>query len=362
MDRSPVFISAETAEALFNWPDAIAALRTAYAQPPDSAANPRRTVASESDAWLRTLPAIPTGGRYFGAKLMGFSGSGSDPGVEYVVVLFDRETSTISAMLDANLITAYRTAATSAVALDLLAPAGKATLGVLGSGIEASMHARAFATVRELNRVIVFSPTEARRKAFASKLSEELAVPCEAVATPEAAIADSTVALAAARSYSEAPILFGHWLSPGTTVVSIGSTVPSQREVDTTVVDRADLIVCDVPDEVLGESGDMLEAQRAGIAVDHKTFSQQSHLRRAGGPPRSGALAYVQVGGRWLSGRSVERDGVDEGHRGRTGSTVTYPVHSQAPLTRVRVTREIRDCEVLRCGLTPGFARVAPRA
>ena len=162
-----------------------------------------------------------------------------------------------------------------------------------------SMHARAFATVRKLERVMVFSPTEARREAFAATLSDELGVPCDAVATPEAAIAESTIALAAARSYGEEPILFGHWLSPGTTTVSIGSTVPSQREVDTTVVERADLIVCDVPDEVVGESGDILEAKRAGISVEHKTFSLSSlirgeldeHRRRARFP------MYKSVGG-----------------------------------------------------------------
>jgi ornithine cyclodeaminase/alanine dehydrogenase len=57
---------------------------------------------------------------------MGRSNSAAVPGAEYVIVLFDRETSSIAAIVDANLITGYRTAATSAAALDRMAAPGAA--------------------------------------------------------------------------------------------------------------------------------------------------------------------------------------------------------------------------------------------
>ena len=57
------------------------------------------------------------------------------------------------------------------------------------------------------------------------------------------------------------------------TVVSIGSTVPNQREIDASVVAACDLIVCDDVDEVAERTGDMLEAQRAGVGFRDKTFS-----------------------------------------------------------------------------------------
>ena len=81
------------------------------------------------------------------------------------------------------------------------------------------------------------------------------------------------VVLAAARSRGEAPIVYGHWLSPGAVVVSIGSTVPQQREIDVSVVERADLIVCDVLDEVLDSTGDMIAATDRGIEFRHKAVS-----------------------------------------------------------------------------------------
>jgi ornithine cyclodeaminase/alanine dehydrogenase len=49
------------------------------------------------------------------------------------------------------------------------------------------------------------------------------------------------------------------------TVVSIGSTLPEQREVDEQVIARAGRIVADMPEEVAHDTGDMLAATRAGI-------------------------------------------------------------------------------------------------
>jgi ornithine cyclodeaminase/alanine dehydrogenase-like protein (mu-crystallin family) len=164
-------------------------------------------------------------------------------------------------------VTAYRTAATSAAALDRLAPHGAVRLAVLGSGLEASMHVRAFRTVREVEELVVYSPTPERRAAFAAQLDGR------AVDEPRDAVLGATVVLAAARSRGELPVLYGDWLAPRVVVVSIGSTVPQQREIDVSVVERCDLIVCDDVHEVTHETGDMLEAARAGVPFTDKTFS-----------------------------------------------------------------------------------------
>lgn len=269
----PLFVSADAARSVFQWEDAIRALQHAYAQPPEHAATPPRTIAQSGKAWLRTLPAAPPGGRYFGAKLMGMAMASPHAGVEYVVVLFDRETSRIAAFLDANQLTGFRTAATSAAALDRIAPAGPARLGVIGSGLEAQMHTRAFAAVRPLSEVVVFSPNQANREAFAQAVTRDLGVPAHAAASAQEAVVDATIALAAARSHDEQPILFADWLRPDATVISIGSTIPLQRESDVSIMARADLIVCDMLEEVLEETGDMIAAREAGIDVKSKSFS-----------------------------------------------------------------------------------------
>jgi alanine dehydrogenase len=269
----PVFVSGDAARTVFRWEDAIKALQSTYGRPLAQAAIPPRTIARADNSWLRTLPAIPPGGRYFGAKLMGMAMGARSPGVEYVIVLFDRETSRIAAFVDANLVTGFRTAATSAAALDRLAPAGPARLAVLGSGLEASMHTRAFASIRPLSEVKVFSPTPERRNAFAEAVTRDLDTPAKGVATAQEAVEGADLVLAAARSRGEVPILYGSWLKPRATVVSIGSTVPEQREIDISVVERSDLIVCDTLEEVLEQTGDMIAARAAGIAFHDKAVS-----------------------------------------------------------------------------------------
>lgn len=297
--QSPVFVSADAAKSVFRWTDAVAALQAVYGRSFEQAATPPRTVAAAGGAWLRSLPAIPPGSRCFGAKLMGASMGTPNAGVEYVIVLFDKATSRIVAFLDAALVTGYRTAATSAAALDRLAPQGSARLCVLGSGLEASMHTRAFASVRPLSEILVFSPTAERREAFAHAATQDLGVPVRAVSDPQAAVAGSDIVLTAARSRGEKPILFGDWLKPDATVVSIGSTIPQQREIDASVVARADLIVCDMLEEVLHETGDMIAARQAGIDVQTRAFSLDALMRGEIAPQREAARIrmFKSVGG-----------------------------------------------------------------
>ncbi len=264
----PMFVSAEVAERVLGWREMVAALARTYAAPQPEGASPPRTVARGATGnWLRTLTAVPPGTRYMGAKVFGI---GRKKTLEYVVVLIDQETGRVAGFVDGNAITGLRTAATSALAVDRMAAPGACTLGVLGAGLEAHTHVRAIAAHRPVAALQVFSPTPARREAFAAEFAAELGVPCKAVASAEAAVAGACIVVAAARSRDESPILYGDWLVPGTLVVSIGSTLPEQREIDSSVVEACDLIVCDTVEEVTEETGDMIAATASGVAFAHK--------------------------------------------------------------------------------------------
>lgn len=270
---SPFFISSDVAREVFDWRDAVDALQQVYANPFGPGACPPRVVAAEGPTWMRALPSNPPGSRYFGAKLMGASMAPGGRVVDYVIVLFERASGRIAGFLDANLITGYRTAATSAAALDKLVGERPFRLGVIGSGLEASMHIRAFAAIRDFAEITVYSTSPARREAFAQSMSDELGISVVAAETPESAVGAADIVLTAARSHDEKPILFGNWLQDHAAVVSIGSTVPEQREIDVSVVERADLIVCDMIEEVLHETGDMLAAKAVGVDLVSRTIS-----------------------------------------------------------------------------------------
>jgi alanine dehydrogenase len=249
-------------QSVFDWNPAIAAVRDAYAAADDNARYPARVIARGGGNWLRTLSGVAGDSGLMGAKSI--AGAMGVRRVSYLISLFDQASAELVALLDGNSITGYRTAATSALAADLLAPPGPLTVSVLGSGFEAKKHVQALAAVRELKSVQVYSPRQESRERCARELAD-LGTAIVAADSPEAAVMGSALVICAARSYDETPILLGRWLDPGSTVVSIGSTVREQREVDADVIARADVVIADVLDEVLHDSGDLIAAREQGI-------------------------------------------------------------------------------------------------
>jgi ornithine cyclodeaminase/alanine dehydrogenase len=191
-----------------------------------------------------------------------------------------------------------RTAATSALAVDRLAPRVPLRVAVLGSGAEANTHVRAVATVRSIQSLAVFSPTRGKREDFARRCKADLGVDARAAESAPAAVEGCDLVIAAARSRDETPILHGAWLAPGMTVVSIGSTVPEQHEVDVEVVRRSDLIVVDVREEVVHATGDMLDARAANVDFEPKlaTLADLVQGRCAGRRRADEIILFKSVG------------------------------------------------------------------
>lgn len=249
---------------LADWRAAIDALRHAYASEVAPAMVPPRSMARGDGNWLRGLSAVSPSGRHMGSKLI--CASLKHRRASYLVSLFDQETTALAALIDGNRITGIRTAATAALAVDAAAPRRPLQVAVIGAGFEARGLLAALAAVRSLVGARVFSPTPASRERFAATFREESGLAIDAVSSAPEAVAGADVVLCAARSRDETPVLRGDWLAPGMTVVSIGSTLPEQREVDEQVVARAAWIVADMPEEVAHDTGDMQAATRAGIA------------------------------------------------------------------------------------------------
>ena len=258
-------LTAADIESLADWAEVVGALRAAYAGRVTDAMVPPRSMARDTGVWLRGLTAVSPSGEHVGAKLI--TVSVANVKASYLIVLIDRHTAELTALIDGNHITGLRTAATSAVFVDEAAPHRPLSVAVLGSGFEAYNHLSALASVRTIARATVFSPTPARRAAFAERAAAELGVTTYAVGDPAAAVEGADVVVCAARARNEEPILRGAWLRAGATVVSIGSTLPEQREVDPETLARADRIVADVLDEVVEQTGDFIAARAAGVDV-----------------------------------------------------------------------------------------------
>lgn len=252
--------------ALADWPTAVHALSKAYAMEVKLAMVPPRSMARGEGIWLRGLSAIAPSGATMGCKLIAASPRARR--ASYLIALFDQQTMALTALIDGNRVTGLRTAATAALAVDRLAPQRPLHVGVIGAGFEARGALECLAAVRQIQSVRVFSPTPASRERFADSFRPALEI--TAVASPEAAVQDTDVVLCAARSRDETPVLRGAWLPAGVTVVSLGSTLPEQREVDEETMARAVCIVADMPEEVAHDTGDAMAAVRAGVDLRAK--------------------------------------------------------------------------------------------
>ena len=266
-----LFLSDADVAGLADWPSAIRALHQAYASAIDPAMVPPRSMARGDGLWLRALTAVSPSGGHLGCKLI--SASTKHRRASYLISLFDQNTMALTALIDGNRITGIRTAATAAVAVDLAAPRRPLRVAVIGSGFEARGLLLALVSVRELAGVKVFSPTSASRERFAADLCAQTSISVEPAASAQEAVQGADVVLCAARSRDESPVLRGEWLEPGMTVVSVGSTLPEQREVDEQVLARAALIVADMVEEVAHDTGDMLAASRAQIDLSSRLVS-----------------------------------------------------------------------------------------
>ena len=178
-----------------------------------------------------------------------------------VVLVFEATHGVLLAMVDATSITSIRTAAASAVATHALARPEAATLALLGSGVQARSHLAAMRAVRPIASVRVWSRNHERASAFAEAMRELHALPVIASSSAEVAVRDADI-ICTTTSSSE-PVLHGAWITPGTHVNAVGSSVAFARELDAHAMRNARLFV-DRRESTINESGDYLLAQREG--------------------------------------------------------------------------------------------------
>jgi ornithine cyclodeaminase len=185
--------------------------------------------------------------------------------------LFDPETGEPVCAAHAGEITAIRTAAASAVATDALARKDASRLVILGTGEQATTHARAINKVRKLESISIWGRSPERAGALAGKLQVELRIPCSTAAAVKEAVAQADI-VCTVSSASE-PILKGEWVRPGTHVNVVGSGYAGPAEVDNELVARARFIA-DSREGVLLQGAEFLRAKAAGLVNDEHIVAE----------------------------------------------------------------------------------------
>jgi alanine dehydrogenase len=229
---------------------------------------PRINLEAGPGQFFRVMPCVITGLGVMGLKAFNSSTSG---GVRYVIGLWGTASGELLALLDASYLTAARTGAVTGVAQRAIAgDRGGDEVGVIGSGLEARTNLEAICAVADVRRAKVFSPNAERRDLFAREMTEHLGLEVASVATPQEA-ADAPTVLVATNTGAGSGILAleADWLRSAGHVNTIGSTMPSLREVDGETFGRADAVVLDTLHAV-GESGDLIAAAAEGHWDDAK--------------------------------------------------------------------------------------------
>ncbi len=221
-------------------------------------------------AYFGLMPAYVPNPGSLGAKLVTvFADNPSKqlPSHLATILLLDPDTGSLLALMDGRYITEARTAAVSAVSARFLSKADASTLAIIGSGVQARSHLEAFAHVRQLKDVRVWSPKAANRNRFVTDMSGHLTVPIRATATAEDAVRGADLIILV--TSSPTPVLESAWVDAGAHVVSVGACRPEQREMDPALVARARLYV-DSRAAALVESGDVVMGIAGGVfAASH---------------------------------------------------------------------------------------------
>jgi ornithine cyclodeaminase/alanine dehydrogenase-like protein (mu-crystallin family) len=192
------------------------------------------------------------------------------------------------------------TATISAVGTKWMSRPESSTLVILGSGKQARNHLIAIKAVRELKRVMVFSPTRANRERFAEEMAKALGLDILATDDCRKGIEQADIVLAATNT--NVPVLSGEWLSAGTHVTSIvGSNVgmvqagviqQKRRELDDETLRRAAVIgIASRELAIQDQQGDIYDQVECGKLSWDEIFE----LREIVGGQKPGRLSHKDV-------------------------------------------------------------------
>lgn len=257
---APEVLDAAAIRAALPMPAAITALRSALRAGLDPEADPPRAVIPVRRGQLLLMPA--EWGGYAGVKLATVAPANpvlGRPRIQGSYLLMDAETLTPLAVLDGVELTAIRTAAVSAVAVQRLAEPDVGRLLVFGSGPQARSHVAALRAVRLVREVVVVARDPNRAATFAAECVDD-GLDARVGTAAEVSGADLIACCTTARK----PLFDGAELRPSATVVAIGSHEPDAREVDITTVRRSTVVV-EARSAALREAGDVIAPVRAGL-------------------------------------------------------------------------------------------------
>ncbi|MBQ0809746.1 ornithine cyclodeaminase family protein, partial [Roseovarius sp.] len=143
------------------------------------------------------------------------------PSLNGLMILFSAKTGLVEAVfLDNGYLTDLRTAAAGAVAAQHLAPEVVHTAGIIGTGVQAQLQARAARLVRPFDRLLIWGRDAERARACAADLAD-LKCDIRVVETPADLVLASQLVITTTPAQS--PVIEAQWLHPELHITAMGS-------------------------------------------------------------------------------------------------------------------------------------------
>lgn len=232
------------------------------------------------DATLLLMPAWTAASEGFlGCKLVTVfpdNVARARPSLYGLYLLLSGETGEPLALLEGRALTAWRTAAASALAARHLARADASHLVMVGAGALAQHLVRAHATVRPIRKVTLWNRTRRNAEALGSALADT-GLAFSVVTDLASAVRAADIVSCA--TLSAAPLLQGAWLKEGAHVDLVGGFTPAMREADDDAVRRARIYV-DTRAGALTEAGDIVDPIARGVITPADIDGDLSDLCR----------------------------------------------------------------------------------
>ena len=257
-----VLIDAERLRALTPWPNLIDALQSAFREPCEVPERLHFDIGGAGS--LIIMPAWQQNG-FLGVKVVQvFPGNSTigKPTVHGMYMLASAGNGEVLTFIDAQELTARRTAATSALASRFLSRDSSRCLLVMGTGRLAAEVIPAHAAVRPIEQVLIWGRNRERASSLADRINETLALRAQPVDSLDHALSQADIISTVTASFD--PILRGRSLRPGTHIDLIGGYTPSMREADDDVI-RAAAIYLDKMSSAVREAGDIANPLERGI-------------------------------------------------------------------------------------------------
>ncbi len=165
------------------------------------------------------------------------------PSLSGLMMLFSTQTGHVEAVLfDEGYLTMVRTAVAGAIAAKHLSRADSRRVGVIGAGEQAQRQVEALRLVRNIDTLDVWARRPQGAEDYAERMrSQGLTVTVRDSVHAACEQADIIVTATPSRE----PLLQASDLPDGVHVTAMGSDSPDKRELDESVLTRADAFVCD---------------------------------------------------------------------------------------------------------------------